>query len=215
MTESPAKTAKSAANVESTPSGAETASTSDRHLAGPWTPMASASMPAPHSGPGQAEPVQPSAGLVEQVREEPRMVGKVLVLRPGAQGGRGGTVRGRGDVGDEGLDVGQVAGLVSGHAHSAFVGGVSAFPVFGEGGIQIVGDSGADVRIRLVPSAAHISFRVTDVGASAEETAQPLLPLSRVLAVCEEGKLRPSWFSSMSVSSNRPNRTMPVCLSVA
>ena len=59
--------------------------------------------------PGQAEPVQPSAGLVEQVREEPRMVGKVLVLRPGAQGGRGGTVRGRGDVGDEGLDVGQVA----------------------------------------------------------------------------------------------------------
>ena len=36
------------------------------------------------------------------------------------------------------LDVGQVAGLVSGHAHSAFVGGVSAFPVFGEGGIQIV-----------------------------------------------------------------------------
>ena len=63
--------------------------------------------------------------------------------------------------------------------------------------------SGADVRIRLVPSAAHISFRVADVGASAEETAQPLLPLSRVLAVCEEGKL-PSELVQLHVRELEP-----------
>ena len=97
MTESPAKTAKSAANVESTPSGAETASTSDRHLAGPLDAHGIRVHARSAFRPGQAEPVQPSAGLVEQVREEPCMVGKVLVLRPGAQGGRGGTVWGRGD----------------------------------------------------------------------------------------------------------------------
>ena len=54
-----------------------------------------------------------------------------------------------------------------------------------------------------MPSAAHISFRVTDVGASAEETAQPLLPLSRVLAVCEEGKL-PSELVQLHVRELEP-----------